>query len=78
MKVIESQFNPIPSNPKGIKFLCRDGSVERLEKYQSGGDIYIGVNFGFAYFDNRRSPIIGNYVFSEREPNDKDIIGVVN
>ena len=76
--MINNSSNPIPQNPQGIKFICREGSIEKLESYESNGGIYIGVNFGFAYFDNRRSPIIGNYVFSEREPNDKDIIGVVN
>ena len=72
--MINNPSNPIPQNPEGIKFKCRDGTIEMLESYKETG-IHIGINFGYAYFDKARSPIMGNYVFSEEEFNDKDIVG---
>lgn len=73
--MINNSSNPIPQSPEGLKFKCRDGTIEELKLYKEA-EIYIGINFGFAYFDNTRSPIMGNYVFSGKEFNDKDIIGI--
>ena len=64
--MINNPSNPIPQNPEGIKM---------LETYK-GTNICIGINFGYAYFDKARSPIMGNYVFSVIEFNDKDIVGI--